>query len=305
MRLLTLALIISCVIISCQSTDQQKKNQMEMTKLDIQGHRGARGLMPENSIPAFKKALDFRVSTLELDVCVTGDGQLVVSHEPWMSPEICMMTDGSHIPETKNRAINMFQMTYEEIKSYDCGSKHNARFPEQQKMTIHKPILVDMIKEVEAYGNQIGYRNFNYNIEIKSLPEGDNIYHPIPSVFSELVFNTLDSLIGWNRVTIQSFDFRVLQYLHESHPEIRLAALVENTRPWAENIESLGFTPSIYSPYHKLLDKQNVSEMHEKGMAIIPWTVNNLDEMKVLIAFGVDGIITDYPNIAADLTTEE
>lgn len=284
-----------------QSTSNKTPDSKPMYNLDIQGHRGARGLMPENTIPAFKKALDLRVTTLELDLSVTGDGHLIVSHEPWISAEICQDKSGNTISEESKSQLNVFQMTYNEVRSYDCGSKVNERFPEQQKISVGKPLLENMIKEAEAYGEGIGYTNFGYNIEIKSMPQGDELYHPVPSEFSDLVYSTLDSLLAWDRVTIQSFDFRVLKYFNRTYPDVSLVALIENDNSWEENIKELGFNPEIYSPYYKLLSKRTVTEIQQEGIKVIPWTVNTAGEMNELIDWGVSGIITDYPNIAVNL----
>jgi glycerophosphoryl diester phosphodiesterase len=286
------------------SIDEQSEEDQMSNDLDIQGHRGARGLLPENTIPAFKKALDLKVSTLELDLAVTGDGQLIVSHEPWISPEVCLAQGGEEIPHDQDRKLNIFRMTYEEVKSYDCGSKEHDRFLQQEKIVAYKPLLTDMIQTSEAYGDEIGYTEFNYNIEIKSLPQGDKIYHPVPSEFSDLVYSTVGSLLSWERVTIQSFDFRVLQYFNEKYPDVQLVALVENLDSWQSNIEALGFTPDVYSPYFKHLTQDNIPAIQEAGMKVVPWTVNTAEEMNQLIEWGVDGIITDYPNIAVNLKAQ-
>jgi glycerophosphoryl diester phosphodiesterase len=302
--LITILLFI--IITGCQSSikkDQPMKP--ESPKIDIQGHRGARGLLPENSIPGFKKAIELKVSTLELDLCVTGDGQLIVSHEPWISPEICSYPTGEEIPDDQIRKINLYEMPYDEIQTYDCGSRGHHRFKEQKKIQVSKPLLIDMIQTVESYARDIGHVDFNYNIELKSQPQGDDLYHPVPSVFADLVFSTLDTLVDWNRITIQSFDFRILKYFRETYPEVQLAALVENEKSWTDNFDQLGFVPEIYSPYFELLNKASINELHKAGVKVIPWTINTREEMKKLIEWGVDGIITDYPNIAIELIEAE
>ncbi|MFZ9044633.1 MAG: glycerophosphodiester phosphodiesterase family protein [Cyclobacteriaceae bacterium] len=297
-------LFIGIILFASCRQSQPSDELHKKIGLDIQGHRGARGLMPENTLPAFKKALDLKVNTLELDLSVTKDGQLVVSHEPWISPEICLSQEGEEISEHQNRQFNIFQMTYEEVRSYDCGSKQHERFPEQERHASYKPLLVDMVKESEAYGEEIGYQDFNYNIEIKSRPQGDTIFHPVPAEFSDLVYSTIGSLLSWDRVTIQSFDFRVLRYFNENYPEVQLVALVENQDSWEVNIEKLGFTPKIYSPYYKSLRKEDLEAIQAAGMEVVPWTVNTAEEMTQLIEWGVDGIITDYPNIAVNLNAQ-
>jgi glycerophosphoryl diester phosphodiesterase len=267
-------------------------------KFDVQGHRGARGLMPENTIPAFLLALDSGVTTLELDVVVTKDKQLVVSHEPWISASICLDVMGSVIPTKEEKKFNIYQLTYEEVQRFDCGSKLNKDFPKQEKMKISKPLLSDVFAAIENRIKSYASYEVDYNIEIKSFPEGDKKFHPTIEEYSDLVYNLVDEYIPLERLVIQSFDFRVLKYWHKKYPQIRLAALVENTRSIDANIEALGFKPSIYSPNFKLLSKEKVQHLHQQKIRVIPWTVNEVSEMLSLKGMGVDGFITDYPDRA-------
>lgn len=264
---------------------------------DLQGHRGSRGLMPENTIPAMIKALDLGATTLELDLAVTADGEVIVSHEPWMNPAICLTPDRKEIPNG-DRSHNIYKMTWEEVQGYDCGSKAQSAFPEQVLFHAAKPRLVDLIDVVEKYVSDFGLEKPNYNIEIKSLPDGDGEYHPSPSEFSDLVFGLLDSKLGWERVNIQSFDFRVLKYMREKYPDVQLAMLITDPGKYEEQLDDLGFQPEIYSPYFIALKKEAVDILHGKGMKVIPWTVNTPEQMEQLLEMGVDGIITDYPDRA-------
>lgn len=282
---------ISVMIISFQSFAQ----------VDIQGHRGARGLMPENTIPAFKRAIDEGVNTLELDVVITKDHKVLVSHEPFMSASICTKPNGEPVEKGEMEALNIYQMTYAEVAEYDCGSRGNSRFPQQEKLSVQKPLLSDMITAAEAYTKEQGVTPLNYNIEIKSSAKGDGVNHPDVAEFSRLVNDVIEQYLPRSRYTLQSFDFRVLQYWHKNYPEVTLVALIENTKSVKRNISDLGFIPDVYSPYYKLLTKSQVEEIHEKGMKVIPWTVNSEREMRELIEMGVDGLITDYPNLAKRL----
>lgn len=284
--------------------------QYSTPKFDVQGHRGARGLMPENTVPAFLLALDSGVTTIELDLAVTKDKQLVVSHEPWMNHLICLDPSGNTIDSVQAMRTNLYQMTYDEVKLWDCGSKGNARFPEQQKFKVSKPRLVDVIAAVEAHIKSYSRYEVDYNIEIKSDPRGDNVFHPTPQEFSDLVINTINEYLPMERVVIQSFDFRVLQYIHEKYPKIKLAALVENKKSIDANLKELGFIPHIYSPDWKLLTADMVKYLQTKKpdsvkngrkLRVIPWTVNQEKDMKALKKMGVDGLITDYPNRAKKL----
>lgn len=270
-------------------------------EIDIQGHRGARGLMPENTIPGFLKALDYGVTTLELDVVISGDSLVVVSHEPYMSSEICLNKKGKEIKSGESKRLNLYKMTYDEILQYDCGLKSNSGYPDQEKIAAIKPLLQDVIKESEIHIKSYTGYEVDYNIEIKSNPSGDNKYHPSPEVFSDLVYQVIDQYLPWNRVIIQSFDFRVLRYWHQKYPEVRLAALIESPGPVSSKLSELGFQPEIYSPHFRLLNQEKVNYLHNLGIKVIPWTVNDPKQMIKLVKMGVDGLITDYPDRAAAL----
>lgn len=279
-------------------------NMTQAQNFDWQGHRGARGLLPENSLPAFKKALELNVSTLELDVVISKDKKVVVSHEPWMSASICLTPEKESIPRDKNHKYNIYEMNYDHIKQFDCGSTGNPGFPEQQKMEVHKPLLRDVFILAEKYARDYRRDEVVYNIEIKSHPEWDGVYHPEYNEFCDLVYATIDAYVPWQRVVIQSFDFRVLKYYHENYPNVTLAVLIESGTDPEEVIDELNFIPEIYSPYYKLLTQRKVKWLHEKGMKVIPWTVNDSEVMKDLIKMKVDGIITDYPDLIDTVNKE-
>ncbi|KYG78903.1 glycerophosphodiester phosphodiesterase family protein [Roseivirga echinicomitans] len=269
--------------------------------LDVQGHRGARGLMPENSIPAFMRALKEGVTTLELDVVITSDKQVLVSHDPYMLSSICSKPNGEPVTKDEEKRLNIYQMNHSEVVGYDCGSRGNSRFPEQEKAATAKPLLTDVISMVENHLKENNLPKVGYNIEIKSVESEYNVSQPEVDEFSALVLDVIKQRLTNDRFTIQSFDFNVLKYLHKSNPEVRLVALVENAKGIDANLEALGFIPEVYSPYFILLKKEDIDFIHEKGMKVIPWTVNDRKDMERLVADGVDGIITDYPNLAKGL----
>ena len=275
--------------------------QIYIPTFDLQGHRGARGLRPENSIPAFIHALDSGVTTIELDLAVTRDKQIVVSHEPWVSAAYCLQPDGSEIAEKDEKTLNIYGMDYAALQRFDCGSKGNEKFPEQVKLKVSKPLLKDVIIAVEHHIKSYSLYEADYNIEIKTTPAGDEKFHPSPEVFSDLVFNLIDQYLPLERVVIQSFDFRVLKYWHEKYPAVRLSALVENIKSVDANLRSLGFKPSVYSPYYKLLTKEKVDYLKTLKVRVIPWTVNEPEDMQKMLQWKVDGFITDYPDRAAAL----
>jgi glycerophosphoryl diester phosphodiesterase len=288
--------LLLLIIYSCAPVEEDPR-------LDVQGHRGARGLYPENSIPGFIKALEIGVTTLELDLCMTGDGKIIVSHEPYFSPDFCTYPSGNAI--SKDTLINMYQMTYEEIAQFDCGSIPHPRFPQQQKMRVAKPLLSDVFDEVESYLEIKKLTPVFYNIELKTRRETDTLFHPLPEDFSKEVFELVSKKGLWNRVNIQSFDFRTLQFFREEYPEVRLALLIENRLSWQQNIDSLGFTPEIYSCYYRLLSPSIVKELQDAGMQVIPWTVNEERAIKEVLDWGVNGIISDYPNRVLKIVNQD
>jgi glycerophosphoryl diester phosphodiesterase len=256
---------------------------------DWQGHRGARGLMPENSIPGFLHALEFPVTTLELDLAVSKDNQLIVSHEPWFSEEICVVDSGD--------TLLIRALTAREIAAIDCGSKVNTRFLKQAKLRTHKPTLDEVITAVNDYCQRTGRAQPLYNIEIKSRPEWDGRYTPPVDEFTQLVLDKLDELKIVSRVTIQSFDPRVLNYVVARKHPVQLAFLVEDEKDVDTALRWVDAIPAIYSPHFSLLTKDIVTRLHQLGMRVIPWTVNDSATMRSLIDMGVDGIITDYPDL--------
>lgn len=266
---------------------------------DKQGHRGCRGLYPENTVAAMLQALALGVTTLEMDVCVTADNQVVLSHEPFFNHEISRHPDGRPVSEAEEKSLNIFRMTYAEVSRYDVGLAPHPRFPRQVKMAAVKPRLADLLDSVKQY-MMMARRPFPYfNIETKSLPEGDDIYHPKPDKFVELLMQVIRDKQLEDFVIIQSFDPRTLQYIHQKYPAIRTALLMEadDKRSLKAQLRDLGFTPTVYSPAWQRVNATLVADCHQRGMKIIPWTVNEAEKIRELKSMGVDGIITDYPDL--------
>jgi glycerophosphoryl diester phosphodiesterase len=266
---------------------------------DLQGHRGARGLAPESTITAFLKAVELGVSTLELDVVVTKDSQIVVSHEPWMSDVICRYPDGSEVEPGSMLKTNIFRMTYDEVLRYDCGTRRHPGFPEQVLESAGKPLLSEVFQAVEARLNTAIRSPVLYNIEMKSLPQGDGLFHPDPAAFCRLLYQLLKEQDMLSKVSVQSFDIRTLQEMRKLDTDLPLVLLIENELGLQANLNRLGFVPRTYSPNFKLVTVELVQAVHTLGMRIIPWTVNDTTDMQRLLEMGVDGLITDYPNRAA------
>lgn len=270
-------------------------------KFDIQGKAGARGIMPENTIEGMLKALDLGVTTLEMDAVISKDKQVVLSQEPYFNNEISLTPAGKEISLKDQKNYNIYKMNYDEVKKFDVGSKVHARFPGQMKIKAYKPLLTETIDAVEAYVKQNKLRKPFYNIETKTIKKGDNEFHPEPAEFVDLIMDVVNAKKISKRVIIESFDMRTLQYLHEKYPKIQTSLLIDEKEPFESYIDKLGFKPTIYSPYSVLVGKGLVDRCHEMGIKIIPWTVNTVKEVNYFMSLGVDGIITDFPNVMRQL----
>jgi len=270
--------------------------QVRAQKFMLIGHQGARGIMPENTIPGMIKALDLDVNVLNMGVVISKDGEVVLSHEPYFNNEISTRPDGKAISFKDEKKYNMFDMDYEEIRKFDVGMKLHNRFPGQMKMKVYKPLLAETIDSVEAYVKQNKLEKPIYNIETSLIRKGDGIFQPDASVFIEKIMEIVKEKKLSKRVIIQSLDMRTLQYLHEYFPSIKTSLMIDEKQDFEESIQALGFTPTYYSPYYVLVGKGLVDRCHAAGVKIIPWTVNTAKDMRYLINLGVDGLITDYPN---------
>ena len=265
-------------------------NNTKSQTIEVQGHRGCRGLLPENTLPAFKRAIALGVHTLELDIAISKDKKVIVSHEPYMSRTICLDANKNEIP--KDKKYSLYAMTYKEIKSFDCGMRFHKKFPHQEKLAAFKPTLDAVFVMGDALNN-----NIKYNIEFKAKPVYDDIYTPKPKEFVQLVLKTIEKHKVFNRCNLQSFDLRILEEIKLQAPQMDVAILIDKNECISEKLKQLSYKPKIISPYYKLLNKDIVVDYKNKDFKIIPWTVNSKSEMKQMISFNVDAIITDYPDI--------
>jgi glycerophosphoryl diester phosphodiesterase len=260
--------------------------------MQIHGHRGCRGLRPENTLEAFQLALELGVDTLELDVCISKDNQVVVSHEPWFNHAFCTQPYGIPIDKRHEKSLNLYRMNYSEIQRFDCGIKTYPRFPQQKKIKAHKPLLQEVITLAEAFSKN----KIQYNIEIKYTKEGATIYHPDVIVFSDLLLEVLEKNKVQTRTMIQCFDTDVLNYLHKVRPAQTLSYLVEDEETITTHLKRLGFMPQVYSPDYIFLNQAEIDTAHKLNIQVIPWTVNEPKDMQAMIDLGVDGMISDYPD---------
>ncbi|WP_422107716.1 glycerophosphodiester phosphodiesterase family protein [Winogradskyella sp.] len=268
-------------------------------QVDVQGHRGCRGLLPENSLPAFEKAIELGVQTLELDIAITKDREVVVSHEPFMSGVICFDPENGEISEERNRAYNLFEMTHEEIKRFDCGSKFHPTYPKQEKLKTYKPLLSEVFELAKTKNP-----NVRFNIEIKSKPEYYGKYTPHPEAYVKIVLNEIEQHEVFKLVNLQSFDLAILEEVKKQSPKMPVALLIDEDETIKGKLQALSYKPEIISPYFKLLSQDQIKDYQSQGYLIIPWTINEEEDMKTMLEWCVDGIITDYPDRLINLLSE-
>lgn len=296
-RVFCLALLSGFIITGCNVKKNMRIKNMPYPAFDREAHRGGRGLMPENTIPAMLNAVDMGVETLEMDTHITADGKVILSHDEHINPLFSLSPDGSQV--SKAAALNdaFFKMNYADIARFDVGSKYCSLFPQQKKMKVSIPLLADLIDSVERHIALTGKHHVFYNIETKSSQKYDGIYNPGPETFVKLLMDVIvkKKISPW--VVIQSFDKRTLQIIHKKYPDVRTSWLVSNKKSLTENLADLGFKPFIYSPDFKLVDAKLVNDCHALGIKVVSWTPDTEAEINAQKALGVDGVISDYPNL--------
>ena len=263
--------------------------------IDVQAHRGGAGLMPENTIPAMRNALDLGVNTLEFDLQLSADGQVVVSHDNYFHPRYATRPDGSLIREEDPKEY-LYTMPYDSIARYDVGMRPVDRWPGQKKMAVCKPLASDLIDFTESYART----PVNYNIEIKSWPgEGEGTLWPDYKTFCDTCIPLLLSKKLGRRLTVQCFDTRALNYMHEKWPKLILSYLTEDYDGGDVEalMKNLDFTPQWWSPESSVVTPENVAWCHEHHIGVVPWTVDDPGEMLRLVDCGVEAIISNYPDI--------
>ncbi|MCG9792394.1 glycerophosphodiester phosphodiesterase family protein [Flavobacterium algicola] len=270
-------------------------SETEGHKIQVQGHRGDRGNFPENTIEAFLSAIHKGVDVIELDVVISKDRKVVVSHEPFMSSTYMSKPSGEAIAKKEEKEFNLYQMDYENIKQFDGGSRGNVNFPNQKKIKTYKPLLDELFDVVEKELAKKNLPTVKYNIEIKSEQSEYDISQPQPEEFIALIMQVIEEHHMENRINIQSFDPVLLNAFHLKYPTFEVAYLVSTGNIQA-NLKLLEFKPQIYSPHFALIKNQKtVDSIKAKNMKLIPWTVNEPSDINRMIQLQVDGIITDYP----------
>ena len=248
----------------------------------IFGHRGCRGIYPENTLKGFKKAIELNVDGIELDIVVNKNLELVISHEPYIDSLYC-------IKNVLNKKENIFKMNIKEIQEVDCGSKFIKEFPNQIKVKEQKPTFKEFSRTFKNYQGDI-------LIEIKYDSNKINEYYPNYSSYAKLIYNETKNGRVFKNLYLMSFNIKILKELYKIMPDTKYIFLSES-KDWISQMKLLSFKPHGVGVKYKKIKKSLISEIHNNEQIIYAWTVNKLKKYKKLIALGVDGIITDYPDI--------
>jgi glycerophosphoryl diester phosphodiesterase len=291
----------SVVLHSCKISGKMTTSKTKAEFLKI-GHRGTRGLMPENTIPAMIKGIEVGANTMEFDVHISKDGKVIVYHDESFNPDYTTKPDGSEIAKNERQKYTFYQMNYSEIRAFIIGKKDYPAYPHQQKIVTYTPLLSELIDSVEAFTKSRNLPPVNYLLEVKSNEKTDGIEQPAPEEYMKILMADVTPKNLGSRLIIQSFDMRPLKVLHLDYPGIALGFLTgDKQATFEQNIKDLGFKPAFYNAEVSLSNAELINKCHASGIRITPWTVNTVAEMKRQKELKVDGIITDYPNYFKEL----
>ncbi|MBY0315190.1 MAG: glycerophosphodiester phosphodiesterase [Bdellovibrionales bacterium] len=272
----------------------QAPSSAALAKIEVQGHRGARGLRPENTIPAFAFGLEKGVDVLELDIAVTSDNIPVISHDPFLNPDLCLDGKGQRL----QNPVPIRKISLKDLKTYDCGTLKNPRFKDQIPVPKTKiPTLQELFDFVKGQSFK-GLRAVDFNIETKISP-GYAEFAPEPEAFAKLIVDVARSAGFIKNIRIQSFDDRTLFATQKIAPEVPTILLIgENHVDFVAAAKAAKV--KTISPQHNWVTPEDVKALHAAGIQVIPWTANDEKSWKKLVDMKVDGIITDYPDRLID-----
>lgn len=268
--------------------------------IEVQGHRGARSLRAENTIAAFEYALKVGVDTLELDLAVTKDNILVVSHDPVLNPVICRDINGQKLKQK----VVIHSLSLKQLRKFNCSSLVNPRFPKQKIIGGQKiPTLREVFDLVKNSKLKVAQK-IEFNIETKLTP-GYPDRTPGPKKFARILVDLIKEYKWEKRVVVQSFDHRSLKAVKQLDKSIRVAALMGGAYilNWVEMAQSI--PADIISPNQYWITRTSISRLQKNGIRVIPWTANTKEEWDRLIALGVDGIISDDPKALIEFLKEK
>ncbi len=332
-------LLLLGALVACQASPPERGTSVPPTArpnplpagFDVQGHRGARGLKPENTLPAFETALDLGVTTLELDLHLTADGTVVIWHDDSIEDEKCGLdaNAATEAPDpdsliSQGEALLISQLTFDQIKAYRCDRNPNAEdFPEQNNDPTplagdnYQIVSLEELFQFVAEYSQSELKNpeqqanaaqVQFNVETKRRADrpgtiDDGFDGENPGPFEMEILRLIDAYEVRERSIVQSFDHRSLWAIRSVDDSLRLAALTSRDVPQIAQLAESG--ADIWSPNFTVLNPELIAEAREAGLQVIPWTVNESGDMLDLIAMGVDGIISDRPDVLLNLDQEE
>lgn len=295
-----LYLLLIAAAASCQPKDAYK--------VDVQAHRGGMGLYPEESLVAMKNAVDLGVNTLEMDLCITKDGKVVLSHDKFFHHRNATRPDGTSVEEG-DPLVYLYSLPYDEVVKWDVGIKKNPSWPQRQCINANVPLASDVIRTVEAYVKEKGLAPVCYNIEIKSEASTESgkegVDWPQYREYTDLCMGMLDSLGLGERLVVQSFDHRALNYIDKKYPGHILSYLLEGYDvDYDQYMKRLDFIPQWLSPEHTNVTEELMLRAHADGMKVVTWTVDEPDEMRRLMDLKVEAIISNYPDRLLEVAKE-
>ena len=256
---------------------------MGQSEYKIFGHRGCRGVYPENTIEGFKKAIEFGVDGIELDVVVNKNQELVISHESYIDTSYCLTN------KINNESLNIYKMNISEIQDIDCGSKFVKEFPNQLKVKEKKPTYKEFKKELIDYQGDILF-------EIKCDYDLVNEYFPDYEKYAKIIFEETRFSRHFDNIYFMSFDYRILNELFKIMPNSKYMYLSSN-KEFEKQMKLLNFEPFGVGIDFNIISQKTIDLVHNKKQVIYGWTINDEENSKSLTSMGLDGVITDYPNI--------
>ena len=249
----------------------------------IFGHRGCRGIYPENTIEGFKKAISFGVDGIELDVVVNKNQELVISHESYIDTNYCLTN------KLDNESLNIYKMNITEIQKIDCGSKFVKEFPNQLKVKERKPTFKEFKKELNEYNGDILFEiKCEYNLVNEYFPEYEN--------YAKIIFKETRYSKHLDKIYFMSFNYKILNELFKIMPNSKYIYLSSN-KEFEKEMKLLNFEPFGVGLNYNIINQKTIDFVHNKKQVIYGWTINDQENSKSLTSMGLDGVITDYPNI--------
>ena len=256
---------------------------MGQSEYKIFGHRGCRGIYPENTIEGFKKAISLGVDGIELDIVVNKNKELIISHESFIDTNYCLT---GNLGEKK---LNIYKMNITEIQEIDCGNKLVKGFPNQIKVKEKKPTYKEFKKELIDFNGDILFEiKCEHNLINKNFPEYEN--------YAKIIFEETRNSKHFDKIYFMSFDYRILNEVFKLMPKSKYIYLSSN-KEFKEEMKLLSFEPFGVGLDYNIISQKTIDFIHDKKQIIYGWTINDEENSKKLTSMGLDGVITDYPNI--------